>query len=186
MTPLRIVSFAAIALATAPAVAADLPNAPTETPGQGAAPPAPSWVGFYFGSGVSVVGGRGLKGGVGAEAFAGYDHAFDNNFVLGIKALGGYAPYLGRDPRFGGFSYVGTEATLGYRVGQVTPYLIAGVDALHPTRFGVGGLDPFLSANDVFAGPGAVHAVTTVGAGVKYQVNDKFSVGLEARMLNGN
>ena len=63
-------------------------------------------------------------------------------------------------------------------MGQVTPYMIAGVDLARPTHFGT--FSPLDAVNNVFSGPGAVQAVGTVGMGVTYQVTPNFSVGVEA------
>ena len=83
----------------APAVAADLPNAPSSFPAltPSAADVAPDpWAGLYVGTGVSAWGGKGVKGGFGGETYLGYDHVFDNGVVLGVRASTGYVPFSGR------------------------------------------------------------------------------------------
>jgi opacity protein-like surface antigen len=174
-----------------PAAAADLPNAPSQYPALSSGPPAQAWnpwSGLYVGTGVTAWGGSGVKGGVGGEGYIGYDHAFDNGVVVGVRAESGYGPFLVSNPRgftqFAGTAYAGGEATIGYRMGQLTPYLIAGVDLARPTAFS--GSSPLDAVNTVFSGPGAVQAVGTVGMGFQYQVTPNFAFGMEARMLRAN
>jgi len=182
---------AAFAYPLAPAAAADLPNAPSAypalAPNQADVTPNP-WSGLYVGTGVSAWGGKGVKGGFGGEGYIGYDHAFDNGVILGVRASSGYEPGLWSTPRgftqFTGTAFAGGEAVVGYRMGQVTPYLIAGVDLARPTSFG--SFSPLDAANTVFSGPGAVQAVGTVGMGVTYQVTPNFSMGIEARVHTVN
>jgi opacity protein-like surface antigen len=174
-----------------PAAAADLPTLPSTYPAlwQGGDETPNPWAGLYVGAGVSAWGGKGVKGGVGGDAYLGYDHAFDNGVIVGVRASTGYAPFLWSTPagftKFTGTAYAGGEAIVGYRMGQVTPYLIAGVDLARPTfGFAGGALNPLDNINTVFSGSGAVQAVGTVGMGVTYQVTPNFSVGVEARVHN--
>jgi opacity protein-like surface antigen len=173
----------------APAAAADVPNLPSTYPAlsQGESNP---WSGLYVGAGISAWGGKGVKGGFGGEAYLGYDRAFDNGVIVGVRASTGYAPFLWSTPsgftQFTGTVFAGGEAIVGYRMGQLTPYLIAGVDVARPTRFGYGAFNPGDALNTVFSGPGAVQAVGTVGMGVTYQVTPNFSMGLEARVHTVN
>lgn len=183
----------AAALLSSPAIAADLPNAPQTYPalGQGASDaeqnPNP-WAGLYVGAGVSAWGGKGVKGGAGGEGFIGYDHMFDNGVVVGVRGTAGYGPFLWSAPsgfnQFTGTVFAGGEATVGYQMGRLRPYLLAGVDLARPTRFG--SLSALDAVNDVFSGPGAVQAVGTVGLGAIYQVTPNFSVGVEARVFKAN
>jgi hypothetical protein len=174
-------------------VAADLPNAPSTYPALSTAPAHEAWnpwSGLYVGGGVSAWGGKGVKGGVGGEGYLGYDHAFDNGVVVGVRAASGYEPFLWSTPRgfteFSGTAFAGGEATLGYRMGQLTPYLIAGVDLARPTAFAGAALSPLDAANNVFSGPGAVQAVGAVGMGFTYQATPNFAFGVEARMMKAN
>ncbi len=196
----KAVPFGSIALGCVAAVsfggaasAADLPNAPSTCPALASSPAAPDWnpwSGLYVGAGVSAWGGRGVKGRVGGEGYLGYDHAFDNGVVVGVRAASGYEPFLWSTPRsftqFTGAAFAGGAATVGYRMGQLTPYLIAGVDLARPTVFASGALSPLDAANNVFSGPGAVQSVGTVGMGATYQVSPNFAVGFEARMYKAN
>ena len=155
---------AALLLQPAFARAADLPNAPSNYPALDANPGQPEepewnpWSGLSVGTGISAWGGKGVKGGVGGEGYLGYDHAFDNGVMVGVRASSGYAPFLWATPngfsQFTGTAYAGGSAVVGYRMGQLTPYVIAGVDLARPTRFGsFSALD---NVNAVFSGPGAV------------------------------
>ena len=136
------------------ALAADLPNGPSNYPALAPATDAPAsdpWSGLYAGTGISAWGGKGVKGGVGGEGYLGYDHTFDNGVVVGVRASSGYEPFLLATPggftRFTGTAFAGGEATVGYRMGPFTPYLIAGVDLARPTAFANGALSPLDAAN---------------------------------------
>ena len=185
--PLPAAGAVALLLLAAPASAADLPNAPSTYPaltsGPGEATPDP-WSGLYAGAGVSAWGGKGVKGGFGGEGYVGYDHTFDNGVVVGVRASSGYAPFLWATPsgfsQFTGTAYAGGSAIVGYQMGQLTPYVIAGVDLARPTRFG--SVSPLDNVNAVFSGPGAVQAVGTVGVGATYRFNNNLSFGVEAIM----
>jgi outer membrane immunogenic protein len=171
------------AFAAAPAMAADLPNLPSL-----AADPetqAPNWQGFYAGAGVAVASFKGVKGAVGGDVFAGYDHRFDNNVVLGVRFSTGYDPWVYPGGPYRGFDFAETSVKLGYEMGRLTPYVVAGAGFARPTNF-VGGLaDPNTTVNGLFAGPGALQAVGAVGAGFDYAVTNNLHVGVEATLNNG-
>ena len=134
-------------------------------------------------AGVSVWGGKGVKGGVGGETDLNYEHVFDNGIMLGVQASTGYMPYLQTGPgyaQFTGGAFAGGSAIVGYNFGQVTPYVITGVDFVRSTRFGGSAFSASNSINTVFSGPGAVQAVGTFGVGVNYRITSNFSMGLEA------
>jgi hypothetical protein len=180
------VFVASLCLQAAAAAAADLPTAPSTYPalGPGSGDVAPDyWAGLSVSAGVSVWGGKGVKGGVGGETDLNYEHVFDNGIMLGVQASTGYMPYLQTGPgysQFTGGAFAGGSAIVGYNFGQVTPYVITGVDFVRSTRFGGGAFNASDSINTVFSGPGAVQAVGTVGVGVNYRFNSNFSMGLEA------
>ena len=180
------VCAAAVCLSAAPAAAADLPTAPSNYPalGPGAADVAPDyWAGLSVGAGITVWGGKGVKGGVGGETDLSYEHVFDNGIMLGAQASTGYMPFLQASPgftQFTGSAFAGGSAIVGYNFGRVTPYVITGVDFIRPTRFGYGAFNANDAVNSVFSGPGAVQAVGTFGVGVNYRVTPNFSMGLEA------
>lgn len=188
-SPLLLALLAAIPAPSKTAAAADLPNYPALTPDKADVDSNP-WAGLYVGAGVSGWGGKGVKGGFGGEGYIGYDKTFDNNVVVGFRGSAGYGPFLGVTPRgyanFTGASFMGGEATVGYNMGQITPYVIAGVQLARPNFAGMGGFTPGDAINDVFSGPGAVQAVGEVGIGAIYHVTNNFSVGVEARMYKAN
>ncbi len=79
---------------------------------------------FRLSAGVSVWGGKGVKGGVGGETDLNYEHVFDNGIMLGVQASTGYMPYLQTGPgysQFTGGAFAGGSAIVGYNFGQVTP-----------------------------------------------------------------
>jgi hypothetical protein len=180
------VCAAVVFLQAAPAAAADLPTAPSSYPalGPSAADAAPDyWSGLSVSAGVSVWGGKGVKGGVGGETDLNYEHVFDNGIVLGVQTSTGYMPYLQTGPgyaQFTGGAFAGGSAIVGYNFGQVTPYVITGLDFVRSTRFGGSAFNASDSINTVFSGPGAVQAVGTFGVGVNYRITSNFSMGLEA------
>ena len=103
--------------------------------------------------------------------------------MLGVQASTGYMPYLQTGPgysQFTGGAFAGGSAIVGYNFGQVTPYVITGVDFVRSTRFNSGAFNASDSINAVFSGPGAVQAVGTFGVGVNYRITSNFSMGLEA------
>ena len=141
------------------------------------------WAGLSVGAGISVWGGKGVKGGVGGDTDLTYEHVFDNGIMLGVQASTGYMPFLQSSPgftQFTGSAFAGGSAIIGYNFGQVTPYIMTGVDFIRPTRFGVGAFNAGDAVNSVFSGPGAVQAVGTVGVGVNYRITSNFSMGVEA------
>jgi hypothetical protein len=182
--PTASVCAAALCLQAAPAAAADLPTAPSTYPALGSGGVEPDyWAGLSVSAGVSVWGGKGIKGGVGGETDLNYEHVFDNGIMLGVQASTGYMPYLQSSPgysQFTGGAFAGGSAIVGYNFGQVTPYVITGVDFVRSTRFSGGAFNASDSINTVFSGPGAVQAVGTFGVGVNYRITSNFSMGLEA------
>ena len=108
---------------------------------------------------------------------------FDNGIMLGVQAATGYMPYLQTNAgftQFTGGAFAGGSAIVGYNFGQVTPYVITGVDLVLSRRWGGSDSTPSDSINTVFSGPGAVQAVGTFGVGVNYRITSNFSMGLEA------
>jgi len=187
-TPTRFaLAFAALALA-APASAADLPTQPS-LPSLAADPQtqAPNWKGFYVGTELAVASFKGVKdakGAVGGDVFAGYDHRFDNNVVLGVRFSTGYAPWMFPGATRG-FDFAETSVKLGYEMGPLTPYVVTGAALARATNFGGGAANLNDSLNGVFAGPGALQAVGTAGVGFDYAVTNNLHVGVEAAVTNG-
>ena len=184
--PAALVCATAVFLRLAPPPPPILPTAPSSYPalGPGAADAAPDyWAGLSVSAGVSVWGGKGVKGGVGGETDLTYEHVFDNGVMLGVQASTGYMPYLQTSSGFSQFTggaFAGGSAIVGYNFGQVTPYVITGVDFVRSTRFDSGAFNASDFINSVFSGPGAVQAVGTFGVGVNYRITSNFSMGLEA------
>jgi opacity protein-like surface antigen len=145
---------------------------------------APSWSGFYVGAGVEAVAFKGAKAQFGGDVYGGYDHRFDNNFVLGVRFSTGYSPWAFPSGPYRGFSFGETEVKLGYAMGRLTPYVVAGAALARPS-YGADIGDLSQSVNDLFSGPGAVQAVGTAGVGFDYAVTNNVTVGLEARVSNG-
>jgi hypothetical protein len=180
------VCIAAASLLVRPATPADLPSAPSNYPAlnpDGSDVTPNYWSGLSVGAGVAAWGGKGVKGGFGGESDLSYEHVFDNGIMVGVQAATGYMPFVWSNPgfaQFTGSAFAGGSAVVGYNLGQVTPYLITGVDLVRPTRFGGGALNAGDAINTVFSGPGAVQAVGTVGVGVNYRINSNFSMGVEA------
>jgi outer membrane immunogenic protein len=147
--------------------------------------PTPSiWNGLYVGGGVSVWGGKGQKGGVGGDVFAGYDHEFKNNLVLGVKLDTGYAPFTSMSGRFRGFDYTVGTVKLGYDFGKVTPFVYAGGGIARATNF-ASGPDAGATLNGAFgSGPG--FGVTTFGAGVDYHVTNNVTLSVSGGVMKGN
>ena len=179
---LRKIPFVAILAFAAPAFAADLPSQPTLTP---TADPAATdyWKGFYLGTGVSALSAKGVKGAFGGEAFAGYDHLFDNGFTLGVRFDAGYQPWLTPVGRVQGFDFTEADVKIGYQLGRLTPFVVTGVELGKATPFpnsfsGAG------AVNGVFAAPGALQAAGVVGAGVEYQLTNNIKIGVAGYMSN--
>jgi hypothetical protein len=185
-----ICSFTALFVTfSAPAFAADLPsNAPVAANPYTIDPHTTSadlWKGFYVGSGISSSFAKGAKSAWGGEAFAGYDHVFDSGLTLGVRVDTGYAPWASANGRIKGFDYSETDLKLGYQMGAVTPYVVAG--ARLSKASGLNGFtDGGTSANALFSGPGALQAVGVAGVGVDYQITGNVSVGVAAYVSGGS
>jgi opacity protein-like surface antigen len=182
-----LLALIACGFGAAPALAADLPSRTASSLPSLAADPqtqAPNWSGFYVGAGVNVVSFKGAKAQAGGEVFGGYDHRFDNNVVLGVRFTTGYSPWAFPTGPYRGFSFGETDVKLGYAMGRLTPYVLAGA-ALARLSYGADFGDLSQSVNGLFSGPGAVQAVGTAGVSFDYAVTNNITVGLEARVSNG-
>jgi len=182
-----LLALAACGLVAELAFAADLPNQASSSLPSLAADPmtqAPNWSGFYVGAGIDVVSFKGAKAQAGGEVYGGYDHLFNNNVVLGVRFATGYSPWAFPSGPYRGFSFGETDVKLGYAMGRLTPYVVAGVALARPS-YGADFGDLSQSVNGLFSGPGAVQAVGTAGFGFDYAVTNNVTVGLEARVSNG-
>ena len=75
-----------------------------------ALPSSPSlWSGLYVGSGIFAISGNGSKGHVGGDAQIGYNHEFQNRFVIGVDAIGGYSWGLWANGPVKGFDFGATH-----------------------------------------------------------------------------
>ena len=186
----RLAVFLALAvsgIAAAPAGAADLPSQTQSSLPSLAADPmtqAPDWSGFYVGGGIDVAAFKGAKAQVGGDVFGGYDHRYDNNLILGVRFATGYSPWSFASGPYRGFSFGEADVKLGYAMGRLTPYVVAGAALARPS-YGADFGDLGQSVNGLFAGPGAVQAVGTAGVGFDYAVTNNVTVGIEARVNNG-
>jgi opacity protein-like surface antigen len=127
---------------------------------------------------------KGAKAQAGGDVFGGYDHHFDNNVVVGVRFSTGYSPWAFPAGPYRGFSFGETDVKLGYAMGRLTPYVVAGAALARPS-YGADFGDLSQSINGLFAGPGGAQAFGTAGVGFDYAVTNNVTVGLEARMSNG-
>jgi len=175
-----------LALSASPAAAADPPQASASSslPTLAADPNAfsPDWTGLYVGGGISASFAKGVKGAVGGEAYAGYDRTFANNLVLGVRASTGYAPYFASGSPFNSLAYGFAEAKVGYAMGQLTPYVVAGAGIARATAWSGGFTNASDAVNSLFAGPGAAQTFGAVGLGATYAITNNVKVGVEARV----
>jgi len=145
------------------------------------------WTGFYVGSEVMAAFAKGSKPGFGGAAFAGYNHEFSNNLVLGVQGAAGYAPFLFGHGPYRGFNFAETSVKAGYDMGRFMPYVTAGVgfakaDAFGPPAY-TGAAN---SMNALFSSGGDLSAVGMVGAGFDYAVTNNLTVGMEVRANAGH
>jgi opacity protein-like surface antigen len=164
-------SAAAEELATSgvPLFARNLPAQPQE----------PSiWSGLYVGNEVFAISGKGVKGGFGGAGFIGYDHAFANDVVVGVRADAGYSPSLARWGASRGFDFASANVSVGYEIGRFRPFVAAGVALAKPDVFGRGFTTTSDAVNDLFDQASSVRAYGTVGAGLDYAVTDKLTVSV--------
>lgn len=143
------------------------------------------WTGFYAGVGVMTGDGQSdpipgplfplEDGSAGLEVFAGYDHVFANNFVLGGEI--GYSNAEFNGPFAGALnSYSDVfdlKVRLGYATGRWLPYLVVGGSRVDGLGFG----------GRTYTSDGYSY-----GLGVNYAVNEQMFIGAELldRRLNGN
>ena len=182
-----LLALTACGLVSASALAADLPSQASSSLPSLAADPvtqAPNWSGFYVGAGIDVASFKGAKAQAGGDVFGGYDHRFSNNVILGVRFATGYSPWAFPSGPYRGFSFGEADVKLGYAMGRLTPYVVAGAALARPS-YGADFSDLSQSVNGLFSGPGAVQAVGTAGVGFDYAVTNNVTVGLEARVSNG-
>ena len=176
-----IVMFAVLALG-ASAHAADLPTLPTLALDPQVPPP---WQhGLTVGSEVSFSSAKGVKGMAGGAGFIGYDRAFDNNLVLGVQASAGYAPFAIQNGRFKGADFVGMNASVGYEMGRLTPYVTTSLDFARTSLFDHGFTSGGDAINSFLSGGGDTKTYGSVGAGFDYAVTNNLRVGMSVGVGN--
>jgi outer membrane immunogenic protein len=144
----------------------------------GSQSPSP-WTGFYVGSEVFAVSGKGVKHGAGGAAFAGYYREFDNNLVIGVEASAGFAPSLFRRGPYRGYEFAATDVRLGYDMGRFMPFVTAGFAFAKPDVRSGGGFQSGADyVNDLFGSPSNLKVLGSVGAGFDYQLTNNLSVGV--------
>lgn len=148
--------------------------------------PSP-WTGLYVGTELfAVTGSKGVRGGFGGGAYAGYQHEFDNNWVVGVQGGVGYSPSV-FNWAYRGFNYANVEARVGYDMGRLMPFVTVGGVLARPngrTLAGYGGADGAL--NDLFNSNGDLRGFATVGAGFAYQLTPNTTVELAVQTYRGN
>lgn len=143
------------------------------------------WHGLSVGTEIVGVSGRG-GGGVGADVFAGYDRAFANGIVLGVRGVTGYTPALYGRPLVRGYDFGGGEVRVGYDMGRLMPFVTAGVVLARP-HFSAGFDAPGVGTlNGLLSNPGSTQRLTHVGAGVEFAVTPDLTVGLAVNAVQGN
>jgi hypothetical protein len=151
-------------------------------------PPEPSpWTGLYVGTEVfGISGGKGVRGGFGGGAYAGYDHEFDNNWVVGVQGGIGYSPSV-FNWSTRGFNYADVEARVGYDMGRLMPFLTVGGVVARPNGRTLGGVgDTTGAVNDLFGSTRDLQGFATVGAGFAYKLTPNTTVELAVQTYRGN
>ena len=141
---------------------------------------------FPVGAGISVWGGKGVKGGVGGETDLTYEHVFDNGIMLrgcrprrAICRISSRAPISSLSSREA--LSAGGSAIMGYNFGQVTPYVITGVDFVtHDPVQRRRGSTPAMQSTASSPARAQCRAVGTFGVGVNYRITSNFGMGVEA------
>ena len=132
--------------------------------------------GLYVGTEIFGVAGRGIKGGVGGDVFAGYDRVLDSGVVVGLKGTTGYAPSILGRPGLKGFEFGEASTQIGYAMGRFTPFVTAGLVVARPVTGGGLATNNTDSFNDLMNGSGDLIAAPRIGAGVAYALTGNTSV----------
>ncbi len=191
----------ALSLACALPVAAEAADAPAPIPASGSpslmtSAPLPSMAldpqvpeslyhGLYVGTEVFGIAGRGVKGGVGGDVFAGYERVLDNNIVVGLQGTTGYAPSILGRPGLKGFEFGEASTQIGYAMGRFTPFVTAGLVVARPVTGGGLAANPTDSFNDLLNGSSGLIAAPRIGAGVAYALTSNTSVALSLSVGRG-
>lgn len=181
-------AIAALAATGTVARATDLsqPTLPTFAATVPPSDPSP-WTGLYLGTEVfAISGGKGVRGGFGGGGYAGYQHEFDNNWVVGIQGGVGYSPSV-FNWAYRGFNYADVEARVGYDMGRLMPFVTVGGVVARPNGRALGGYGGVGdAANDLFNSNGDLRGFATVGAGFAYKLTPNTTVELAVQTYHGN
>ena len=171
--PATVPSAAARAAAPLPSMALD-PQVPESI-----------YHGLYIGSEIFGIGGRGIKGGIGGDVYAGYDRVLSNGMLLGLQGTTGYTPSIWGRPGLKGFDFGEASAQVGYPMGRVTPFVTAGLLVAKPvTGPGLAG-NTTDSFNDLMNGAGNLYAAPRVGAGFAYALTGNTTVTFDVSVGRG-
>lgn len=191
MLRLIFIALVAGAVAAPTALAGMFDFAPTFPEGTTYAPsPAPSakkpdpWKGLTLGSDVFAVSGlgNGMKRGFGADGFIGYDHAFDNHVVLGLRASAGYLPGILQGAP-AGYNFGMVDAKLGYQMGRLTPWVALGGGIAKATSFAANIPNASTSLNDLFSDTQKGATLTRASAGFDYAVTNNLTLGMSVGVM---
>lgn len=190
-------AFSALILSSVSVGAADLNNRKKEPKAPYLATQPYNWTGFYAGAKGGYASGRsGFRYTTGAQAnhnskgfvgglYAGYNHQYSNNIVLGLEADVNIGSINGSthcpNPAFRCTSkldwYSSLRGRAGYAMDRFLPYVTAGV--------AYGGVRKHtISPANVRAGQSRDRVGATVGAGLEYAVTKNLSVRAEYSYLN--
>ncbi len=143
------------------------------------------WAGLYVGTEIFGIGGKGLKGGFGGDAFAGYNREFSNNWVLGVQGSTGYAPSLYKTSVATGYEFATTTLKAGYDMGRLMPFVTASVGLAKPNVRTLGYTGALDTADTLLNDPRDLQAAGSVGAGVDYKITNNLSMELAVSATRG-
>jgi opacity protein-like surface antigen len=183
MRPLvTLIAPVCVALLGSPAWAVDLPVFAQKSVDAQSARSSDFWKGFSYGVEGYVVGGKGIRGGLGGAANVAWTKALDNNLVVSLKTSAGYMPGVAKASPWGrqgfqGANFAQVEAVVGYEIGRIKPWASIGGGGLGLTKTGgfSGGLN---AVNDMFGEKSKKLGFVSYGAGVDYAVNNNLTIGV--------
>ena len=198
MLAVMVVGWPAAVLAgdPLPLLIAAPPPATAPSAGAQAAAPLPSMAldpqvpesiyhGLYVGTEIFGVAGRGIKGGIGGDVYAGYDRALGNGLLVGLQGTTGYTPSILGRPGLKGFDFGEASARVGYDMGRLTPFVTGGLLVARPvTGPGLAG-NTTDSVNDLMNGSGNLYAAPRVGAGFAYALTGNTTVIFDVSVGRG-
>ena len=141
------------------------------------------WAGWSVGTEFISIFAKGSKSHAGADGFIAYNRQMDAHWSIGLSASAGYMPYSWANAPFKGVDFAMTEVKVGYQMGQWKPYVTAGLAMSKFDAHGSPDIDS--SLNSLFSSSGGLKGAAMVGAGVDYQINERWSVGVGVAVGNG-